>query len=58
MEEEVKIGCCEGCDNVEVELTNDYKHYWLCKECNDSYNNKTGWCSLSCCISGRCDQTC
>lgn len=40
--------------------------YWvqgtvLCNTCIDNYNlngNKTGFCSLGCCISGECDESC
>lgn len=30
----------------------------LCKECTEAYDDKTGYCSLECCISGNCDGSC
>lgn len=32
--------------------------YSLCNECLLEYDNKTGHCSLRCCISGQCDESC
>lgn len=48
---------CEGCEEYVSEV-HDYHGYKLCAECCDRYDNKTGYCSLSCCISGRCDESC
>lgn len=30
----------------------------LCDDCIDAYDNRTGHCSLDCCISGHCDESC
>jgi len=30
----------------------------LCADCLGEYDNKTGHCSLQCCISGCCDESC
>lgn len=30
----------------------------LCDECLEAYDNKTGHCSLDCCILGQCDESC
>ena len=30
----------------------------LCKECDDKYENKTGYCSLDCCLGYGCDESC
>ena len=51
---------CDGCDCtiLDENLTNDYYGYWLCEECNESYNDKTGYCSLSCCLGYGCDDSC
>jgi len=46
-------GCDEFCDEYGTEYRND-----ICKECEEIYNNKTGWCGLSCCLGNGCDQSC
>jgi len=49
---------CEYCE----ELTLNGKEYpyncILCDECQEKYDNKTGYCSLDCCILGHCDSSC
>lgn len=49
------IGCEEYTDNLDNWGTNGVM---LCEYCNEKYENKTGYCSLDCCLSGRCDQSC
>ena len=46
-EEYTDVYCDEnsGCDNI-------------CKECDDRYENKTGYCSLDCCLGYGCDGSC
>jgi hypothetical protein len=49
------------CIYCEEEIKQDYEssnNIGLCEECDNAYENKTGYCSLECCISGYCDQTC
>jgi len=48
---------CEGCEEL-VEKLEDYTGRDLCESCSEKYDNKTGWCSLSCCLGNGCDQTC
>jgi hypothetical protein len=48
---------CAGCE----EYTDKYENQNaidLCKECDDIYDNKTGYCSLHCCLGGECDGSC
>lgn len=51
----IKIACeyCEELDNLD-----EWEGYTLCEDCIEVYDNKTGYCSLDCCISGNCDQSC
>lgn len=30
----------------------------LCNDCIGKYDDKTGYCSLDCCISNNCDESC
>lgn len=48
---------CQGCDEFVDKIFNDYG-YNLCEECNNNYDNKTGYCSLFCCVTGQCDESC
>ncbi len=52
-----KLVFCKGCEEMVTELIDEYD-YELCTECNDKYVNHTGWCGLSCCLGGGCDQSC
>jgi hypothetical protein len=54
--EEVK-DYCVGCHTKYPvsELTLFEK---LCPECDAKYDNKTGYCSLDCCLGGGCDGSC
>lgn len=54
---ENKLVYCKGCDEMVNKLTNNYGTK-LCDKCNDKYDNKTGYCSLSCCLGNGCDETC
>jgi len=50
---------CIGCEEFTDNLDNwNSKGYDLCDDCNDKFEDKTGYCSLQCCLSGYCDQTC
>lgn len=57
MEDEIKS--CEYCDDKPAEQRTDIKgRPFLCDDCYEAYDNKTGHCSLDCCISGKCDDSC
>lgn len=50
---------CQRCDEFTDILEQSYDcRIMLCNECNEKYDNKTGYCSVDCCVSGNCDQTC
>ena len=59
MAEEIKksILICEHCEST-LNVTNEYKNYFLCEDCNEIYDDKTGYCSFYCCIENRCDDSC
>ncbi len=48
---------CQGCDEM-VDKLEDIHNALLCDECNDKYDNKTGYCSLTCCLGYGCDGSC
>ena len=48
---------CEWCNSYD-DVTNEYKWYMLCGSCNEAYDDKSGFCSLDCCIENRCDGSC
>lgn len=48
---------CEWCEELFDEVRNDNGPN-LCEECNNKYQNETGYCSLSCCMGNGCDETC
>ena len=53
---------CEWCEEIkeDVVLNKDCNKY-LYNDCVDIYNkgeDKTGYCSFDCIMSGRCDETC
>jgi hypothetical protein len=50
---------CKGCDEYTDKLDDWGTHgAMLCESCNEKYENKTGSCSLSCCLGGGCDEVC
>ena len=49
---------CVGCEKTTNELYHDNYSTGLCCKCNDIYDNKSGFCSLSCCLSNSCDGSC
>jgi hypothetical protein len=49
---------CEGCEEYTDKLDDWASAYDLCEECNDKYENQTGYCPLNCCLGGGCDQSC
>lgn len=55
---EEKIIYCDYCKDIEAVTTSYDDKYNLCEDCDEAYDNKTGWCGLSCCITGRCDSSC
>lgn len=61
MNSEVKTDKCDkwcpGCEEFTDELEYIDGHN-LCSECADIYDNKTGYCSLHCCLGGECDGSC
>lgn len=48
---------CEGCERY-TDLLLDSHFYKLCKECDEKYDNETGYCSLSCYLGHGCDGSC
>lgn len=48
---------CVGCEEFTDKFgsINDKN---LCVNCDDRYDNKTGHCSLSCCLGYGCDEVC
>lgn len=53
---EIKL-YCDGCSELTDKFYTDY-HYNLCYDCNEKYNDETGYCSLNCCLGGQCDESC
>lgn len=50
---------CVGCEMYTNEFCEDNSSCDnLCKDCDDDYNNITGYCSLDCCLTGVCDGAC
>lgn len=54
---ETHIHFCEGCEMYTDKKSDEYG-FELCDDCNDIYDNKTGYCSLGCCLGGGCDEAC
>lgn len=57
-----KLIRCDWCEETkeDVKLI-EYCNRYLCNSCLDIYNNgedKTGYCSFDCIMSGRCDESC
>ena len=48
---------CKGCDEY-CDKYWEYNGLDICEECDNKYDNKTGWCGLSCCLGNGCDQSC
>lgn len=48
---------CKGCEEY-TDKYGEYNGMDLCEECDDKYDNKTGYCSLSCSLGNGCDGTC
>lgn len=50
---------CEDCgeEKPDVKYREDGE-YLLCDDCLNNYPNETGYCSISCRISGNCDGSC
>jgi hypothetical protein len=46
---------CDYCAAPAVTVINRCN---LCPDCAEAYDNKTGYCSLECCITGKCDESC
>lgn len=55
----VEVVECYGCGDspVDPESLRDYG-YSLCKGCINNHDNKTGYCSMDCCLGGGCDGSC
>ena len=50
---------CVGCEDYTDKYCDDNSGCdRLCKECDDKYENKTGYCSLDCCLGYGCDESC
>lgn len=48
---------CAGCEAeaFELELV---KGQYICDDCESIFEDKTGYCSLDCCLGGSCDGSC
>ena len=59
LEEVVKFKCevCEKSYKVRDLFVNN-GDYCICDDCESGLEDKTGYCSLNCRLSGFCDQTC
>jgi len=49
---------CQGCDEIVVKLYSENFASGLCKECDSKFFDKSGYCSLSCCLGEGCDEDC
>jgi hypothetical protein len=49
---------CVGCENSIGDYISFERQGTLCKECDDVYDNKSGYCSISCCVGNGCDGSC
>lgn len=50
---------CKGCDEMVDKLSIDYfKGSQLCENCEAEFEDKTGNCSLNCCLGFGCDESC
>lgn len=50
---------CKGCERNTFSLSEyTYKGVQLCEKCEDEFEDKTGYCSLDCCLGGGCDYSC
>lgn len=52
---------CAWCEKEKSEENSQalYEIGRVCEQCIDeNYENKTGYCSAMCCMSGSCDQSC
>jgi len=55
----IETAACEYCgDPINPESIQFVSGRKLCDACLTAYDNKTGHCSLDCCISGYCDESC
>jgi hypothetical protein len=49
---------CDDCGK-ELDVSKRCSPAWdICDDCLDNYDNKTGYCSVDCMITGMCDETC
>ena len=56
---DVKIAhVCQVCDNRSVFGEAVYDVGFVCQNCLDRAENKTGYCSMSCQLFGTCDGSC
>lgn len=51
-------GVCSYCQDHESLISSEVWDSGLCLICESQYENKTGNCSLHCCITGSCDDSC
>lgn len=49
---------CKGGHPDEEELEDVGDGYKLGESCNDKYDNRTGYCDVSCCMGYGCTQVC
>ena len=53
---------CECCDQSKPKedfyCTYEYSDVQVCNVCEETLDNKTGYCSIACRMSGNCDGSC
>lgn len=50
---------CQWCGApTDIKSLNNMKSYLLCDTCKDKHKDKTGYCGISCCMTGKCDGSC
>lgn len=52
-----KLDFCSNCEEWKPNIEKEYGAM-LCPDCSNLYDNKTGYCSLSCCLGNGCDESC
>jgi len=49
---------CEWCDSEFDKREHDYAKFDLCDACYSNCDDKTGYCSIGCCMGTGCDGSC
>jgi len=58
MTTETKPSECSLCDNIGHAGGDVYEFGFVCNECLDKAENRTGYCSMYCQLTGECDGSC